>query len=336
MDAVLVKIFAAALTFSQIATGPEPKTRFDPIEDQQEVVDLLRTGCERMRRAFDVEALKIDDLIATAMDDSEAISGGHAAFRGINIADLHVAYRQFCKNETVANSPVDLGQVIEFYNRTLADLPDYTILKGKRLAGASVVLDLKGERFAEVYAREQRRGWVDLADVPAHVRQAFIAVEDKRFYEHGGIDERALVRAFIGNLAQAGRPQGGSTITQQVVKNLLVGDELSYGRKMREMVLASRAERTLSKSEILELYLNSIYLGRASAGIEMAARSYFGKSASQLSLAEGTLLAAITKGPKYFNTPRYPYRAKTPVLYVPGSMQYNCSITAQDAKRAQA
>ena len=336
MDAVLAKIFAAALTFSQIATGPEPKTRFDPIEDQQQVVDLLRSGCERIRRAFDVEALNIDDLIATAMDDPEAISGGRAAFRGINIADLHVAYRQFCKNETVANSPVDLGEVIEFYNRTVADLPDDTILKGKRLAGASVVLDLKGERFAEVYAREQRRVWVDLADVPVHVQQAFIAAEDKRFYEHGGIDERALVRAFIGNLAQSGRPQGGSTITQQVVKNLLVGDELSYERKMREMVLASRAERTLSKSEILELYLNSIYLGRASAGIEMAARSYFGKSAAQLSLAEGALLAAITKGPNYFNPSRYPDRAKERFRYVLGRMQDDGAITAEDAKRAQA
>jgi membrane peptidoglycan carboxypeptidase len=82
------------------------------------------------------------------------------------------------------------------------------------------------------------------------VQRAFAAAEDKRFYEHKGIDERALVRSFIGNLTQAGRPQGGSTITQQVVKNLLVGDELSYERKMREMVLASRLERTLSKPEI--------------------------------------------------------------------------------------
>src|SRR5215470_11156949 len=128
MDAILVKIFAVVLTFSQAATRPEPRTSFDPVADEQNVIDLLRAGCEQMRRAFDVEAFNLDDLIATAMDDPEAISGGHAAFRGLKISDLHVAYRQFCKNETVANSPVDLGQVIEFYNRTLADLPDYTIL----------------------------------------------------------------------------------------------------------------------------------------------------------------------------------------------------------------
>jgi len=292
-----------------------------------------------MRRAFDVESVNLDDLIATAMDDPEAIAGGaggHAAFRGIKISDLHVAYRQFCKNEAIDSSPVNIQEVIEFYNRTLADLPDHTGLKGKRLPGASEVLDLKGERLGEVYELNQRRVWVDLADVPAHVQQAFVAAEDKRFYEHRGIDERALVRSFIGNLTQSGRPQGGSTITQQVVKNLLVGDELSYERKMREMVLASRVEHTLSKSEILELYLNSIFLGRASSGLEMAARSYFGKSARELTLSEGALLAGITKGPNYFNPVRHPDRAKERFRYVLGRMQENGVISAEETSNALA
>src|SRR5215510_13144632 len=271
------------------------------------------------------------------MDDPEAIAGGgggHAAFRGIKISDLHVAYRQFCKNEAIDSSPVNIQEVIEFYNRTLADLPDHMRLKGKRLPGASEVLDLKGERLGEVYELNQRRVWVDLADVPAPVQQAFVAAEDKRFYEHRGIDERALVRSFIGNLTQSRRPQGGSTITQQVVKNLLVGDELSYERKMREMILASRVERTLSKSEILELYLNSIFLGRASAGVEVAARSYFGRSARELTLSEGALLAGITKGPNYFNPARHPDRAKERFRYVLGRMQENGAITAEESKHA--
>ena len=244
MDTLLIKIFATALTFSQVATAPDRvKTEFDPIQDRQQVVSLLRAGCAQMRKAFDIEDLNVDDLIATAMDDPDAVAGGVAAFRGINIGDLHVAYRQFCKNETVPNSPVDVGEVIEFYNRTLADLPDHTRLKGMRLPGMSEVLDLKGERFAEVYEPDQRRVWVDLADIPVHVRKAFVAAEDKRFYQHKGIDERALIRAFIGNLAQSGRPQGGSTITQQTVKNLLVGEDVTYERKMREMVLASRVDQ---------------------------------------------------------------------------------------------
>ena len=130
-----------------------------------------------------------------------------------------------------------------------------------------------------------------LSDVPESVQRAFVAAEDKRFFEHHGIDERGLIRAFVGNLTQSGRPQGGSTITQQVAKNLLVGDDVTYERKIREMIVASRLEHTLSKGEILELYLNSIYLGRSSWGIEMAARSYFGKKAKDLTLGEGALLA---------------------------------------------
>src|SRR5215470_12038396 len=337
MDTLLIKIFATALTFSQVATAPDRvKTEFDPIQDRQQVVSLLRAGCAQMRKAFDIEDLNIDDLIATAMDDPEAVSGGQAAFRGINIGDLHVSYRQFCKNETVPNSPVDIGEVIEFYNRTLADLPDHTRLKGMRLPGMSEVLDLKGERFAEVYEPDQRRVWVDLADIPIHVRKAFVAAEDKRFYQHKGIDERALIRAFIGNLAQSGRPQGGSTITQQTVKNLLVGEDVTYERKMREMILSARLEQTLSKDQILELYLNSTYLGRASWGVGMAARSYFGKPVQSLSVAEGALLAALTKGPSYFNPDRYPDRAKDRFGYVIGRMKEDGVIRDTEARQLTA
>src|SRR5262249_61968938 len=128
--------------------------------------------------------------------------------------------------------------------------------------------------------------------------------------QHKGIDERGLIRAFVGNLAQSGRPQGGSTITQQIVKNLLVGEDLTYERKIREMIVASRLEKTLSKPEILELYLNSVYLGRGSWGIEMAARGYFGKPAKELTLEEGALLAGLTKGPNFFSPDRHPGRAQ--------------------------
>src|SRR5262249_10792399 len=152
--------------------------------------------------------------------------------------------------------------------------------------GASVVLNRKGERFAEVFEENQRRGGGSLSDIPPHGQKAFLAAEDKRFYQHKGIDEGGLIRAFIGDLPPSGRPQGGSTVTQQIVKNLLVGEDLTYERKIREMIVASRIERTLSKAEILELYLNSVYLGRGSWGIELAARSYFGKPVKELTLGE--------------------------------------------------
>src|SRR5215471_5912248 len=288
METLLVKIFAVTLALSQVTTTPEAvKTAFDRDRDQPEVARILHAGCIHMRKAFDIEAINLDDLIATAMQDQQGATDENAAFHGIKFADLQTAYRQFCKIEVVAQPAIDLGAVIDFYNKAAANLPDHMRLKGLQLPGASVVLDRKGERFAEVFEENQRRVWVPLADIPERVQQAFVAAEDKRFYQHRGVDERGLIRAFMGNLAQTGRPQGGSTITQQIVKNLLVGDDLSYERKIREAIVASRVESTLSKGEILELYLNSVYLGRSAWGIEMAARSYFGKPAKELTLEEG-------------------------------------------------
>jgi penicillin-binding protein 1A len=317
METLLVKIFATALALSQVTTAPDAVvTRFDRVAGQAAVGELLRAGCAHMRKAFDIEDINLDELIATAMDDPQAVAGDNQAFRGINFADLATAYREFCKNETVAAPAVDLADVIDFYNKALTDLPDHNKLKGLKLPGASVVLDRKGERFAEVFEENQRRVWVVLSDIPEHVRNAFVAAEDKRFYEHHGIDERGIIRAFISNLAHSGRPAGGSTITQQVVKNLLVGEELTYERKIREMVVASRVEHALSKGEILELYLNSVYLGRGSWGIELAARSYFGKGAKDLTLEEGALLAGLVKGPNYLSPDRHPGRAQERLAYV--------------------
>src|SRR6266498_4699723 len=335
MESILVKIFATALALSQVTTAPDAvKSRFDRAQDQQLVAQLLRAGCAHMRKAFDIEDINLEDLLATAMDDPQAVAGENKAFRGINFADLQTAYRQFCKNENVAVSAVDLGGVIDFYNKATADLPDHTKLKGMRLPGASVVLDRRGERFAEVFEENQRRVWVPLADIPEQVQKAFLAAEDKRFYQHKGIDERGMIRAFVGNLAQSGRPQGGSTITQQVVKNLLVGDDVTYERKIREIIVASRLERTFSKPEILTLYLNSIYLGRGSWGVEMGAQSYFGKSVKELTLAESALLAGLTKGPNYFNPDRHPDRATERLNYVLTRMQEDGVISADQMQQA--
>src|SRR5213083_347352 len=136
MDSILIKIFATALAFSQVTTRPDGvKTEFDAVRDRFEVAQLLSAGCAHMRKAFDIESLNLDDLIATAMDDPQAITGETKAFRGIDFRDLHAAYRQFCKNEPVEASPIDLGQVIEFYNKAAADLPDHAKLKGLRLPG---------------------------------------------------------------------------------------------------------------------------------------------------------------------------------------------------------
>src|SRR6516225_6419141 len=334
---ILIKIFATALALSEVATQPHAvKTHFDPVQDRAEVVQILRNGCAHMRQAFDIESINVDDLIATALNDPKAVAGDIKAFHGINFADLNTAYHQFCKNENVANPVVDLGQVIEFFNNAAADLPEPARLKGRKLPSMSVVLDDKGGSFAHVFEPRNRRVWIPLAKIPDVVQKAFVAAEDRRFLQHHGVDERGIIRAFIGNLGGSGRLQGGSTITQQVVKNLLVGDDVSYERKIREMIVASRVESTLSKPEILELYLNSAYLGRGSWGVEMAARSYFGKSAKNLTLAEGAMLAGLLKGPSYFNPDRHPERAKERLAYVLGRMQEDGVISAEDKDRALA
>src|ERR1700674_4282438 len=158
MDAILIKIFATALALSQVATRPDAvKTQFDPAKDQAEVVQLLRDGCKHMLKAFDVENLPIDDLIQTAMADSRGGANEIKAFKGIKFSDLYVSYKQFCKNEQVANSPVDPREVIEFYNRTTADLPDHNKLKGMKLPGTTFVVDAKGQNYAELYEPESRR-----------------------------------------------------------------------------------------------------------------------------------------------------------------------------------
>src|SRR2546427_2975534 len=122
-------------------------------------------------------------------------------------------------------------------------------------------------------------------------------------------------------------------MTPQVVKNLLVGEDLTYERKIREMIVASRVERTLSKAEILDLYHNSVYLGMVSWGIELTARSYFGKPAKELTVEEGALLAGLTKGPNYFSPDRHPGRAQERLAYVLSRLQEDGAITAAQSGR---
>jgi len=337
MDLILVKIFATALALSEVMTQPQAvKTHFDAVADQDKVVQTLRAGCAHMRRAFDIESINVDELISTALNDQKAVGTGIKAFHGINFADLNVAYHRFCKNENVGDSVVDLRQVIEFFNDAAADLPDHARLKGRKLPSMTAILDGKGANFADVFEPSNRRIWVSLDDIPESVQKAFVAAEDRRFYQHHGVDERGIIRAFMGNLGESGRPQGGSTITQQVVKNLLVGEDVTYERKIREIIVASRVESTLTKAEILELYLNSAYLGRSSWGVEMAARSYFGKSAKALTLGEGAMLAGLLKGPNFFNPDRRPERAKERLAYVLGRMQEDDVISPEQRAEALA
>jgi penicillin-binding protein 1A len=305
MDTLVVKILATALAFSQVTVTPhELKTEFNRHGDQQRVVELLRAGCTHLFETFEIENINVDDLIDTAMADPQVFGDENAEFRGINFADLQTVYRQFCKRQPVEQPVMDVSDVIDYYNKATSDLPDHNKLKGLKLPGESIMLDIRGKRFAEIFEDNQRRVWIPLAEIPKHVRNTFIAAEDRRFYQHKGLDERGLIRALVSNLAQSGRPEGGSTITQQLAKNLLVGDDRTYERKIREMLVAAQVESTLTKDEILELYLDSVYLGRGSWGIELAARNYFWQISERVDPEEGAFLAGLTKGPNYFSRDR--------------------------------
>lgn len=145
--------------------------------------------------------------------------------------------------------------------------------------------------------------------IPKHLQQAFIAIEDNRFYEHGGIDFRGTARALWTNL-RGGEVQGGSTITQQLAKNAFLSQERTITRKIKEAFIAKQLEERYTKDEILDMYLNRIYFGQGTYGIESASLYYFGKHVQDIDLAEAATLAAIPKSPNYYNLLKIPKTVK--------------------------
>jgi penicillin-binding protein 1A len=163
---------------------------------------------------------------------------------------------------------------------------------------------------------EERRAVVSIADVPRQLKNAVIAAEDERFYEHPGIDYLGVLRAAWANLVAGGRRQGASTITMQVARNFFLSSEKTLTRKLYEALLAFKIEHSFSKEQILELYVNQIYLGQRAYGFAAASQIYFGKALSQLSLAETAMLAGLPKAPSLYNPVANPQRAKQRQQYV--------------------
>ncbi|MEW6771964.1 MAG: penicillin-binding protein 1A [Bacillota bacterium] len=189
---------------------------------------------------------------------------------------------------------------------SLKDIPAFD---QARLEGSvsTLLYDRNGDLVTEIGI--QNRIPVELSAIPLEVQNAFLAAEDVRFYEHIGIDFRAIIRAFYHNLRGGGIHEGGSTITQQLAKNCFLTPERTLKRKIQEAVLALQIERHYHKQEILELYLNQIYFGEGAYGIQAAARTYFNKDVSSLTLAEGALLAAVPKAPSLYSPFRNPQAA---------------------------
>ncbi|MCK6528953.1 PBP1A family penicillin-binding protein [Myxococcota bacterium] len=204
---------------------------------------------------------------------------------------------------TVAASSVAMAGLVLLY-RVGQDLPrDLSAVRDYRPPSTCRIYARDGTLVDEFYL--QRRIVVPLSSLPSHVPWALLAAEDLRFYQHGPVDLLGIGRALAANLRGGEVRQGGSSISQQVVKNLFLTSERSYKRKLREAILAWRLERELTKDQILELYLNLIYLGGGNYGIEAAARGYFGKSAADLGLAEVAMIAGLIPAPSRYS----PYRS---------------------------
>lgn len=213
-----------------------------------------------------------------------------------------------------------------------AEAPDWAL--------PTVLYDRSGGELFRFHAGEDRQP-VPLRQVPRHVRAAFIAIEDPRFYDHTGLDLRGIARAAVNNilralgLRQTGL-QGASTITQQLARNAWLGHEQTWARKLSEAVLALRLETAYSKDEILELYLNQIYFGHGAYGIERAARLYFGKPASALTVAEGALLAGLINGPSLYDPHADPEAARERRNLVLDAMVRTGALTPEEGARARA
>ena len=215
-------------------------------------------------------------------------------------------------------------------------LPDYSQLQDYEPAVMTRVHAADGSLLAE-YARE-RRLYLPIQTIPKLVTNAFIAAEDKNFYEHGGIDFSGIARAsllFVQQYGSGRRPQGASTITQQVAKNFLLTNEVSFARKVKEALLAMKIERAFSKERILELYLNEIYLGMGAYGVAAASLLYFDKSVHELTIAEAAYLAALPKAPNNYHPFRQRERAVERRNYVIERLAEDRYITAQEAEKAK-
>lgn len=212
-------------------------------------------------------------------------------------------------------------------------LPKLDNVQDYRPSLGSVVVDRGGHKLGEFYDTE-RRYLVPISDIPTHVVNSFLAAEDSNFFTHSGVDYRGMVRSFLANLKAGRFAQGGSTITQQVAKSLLLTSEKKFSRKIKEILLAYKIEKNLTKDQILFLYLNQIYFGQRSYGVESASRGYFHKSVKNLTIAESALMAGLVPAPSRYAPLNDPVKARERQEYVLRRLLDLGKITEQQQREA--
>jgi penicillin-binding protein 1A len=210
-------------------------------------------------------------------------------------------------------------------------LPDYAKLSDYHPKQVTTITDGNDRRIGEIFS--ERRTVVLYDKVPPIVVDAFVAAEDNKFWTHGGVDYWGMFRAFVTNLRAGHTKQGASTITQQVVKTFLLTPERTFKRKIQEIILARRLETSLTKQEIMTLYMNQIYFGHGRYGIEEAARFYFGKHVGQLNIGEAALLAGLPQSPEKISPRKNPRRAKERQTYVLNQLAAMQKITIAEAQK---
>lgn len=278
-----------------------------------------------------------DATLAATNPNLAGMLSGLKLFKDMTFPQALDVWDGVCR-ETIDLSKVPFinwSELATQYNAAVTALPDYKFLKGYRLPETSYIYDSKGNFIRELFEAEGHRAWVSLKDIPEHVRQAFISAEDSGFRSHTGIEPRGVLRGFLKYM-KSKKIEGGSTITQQVIKNLVVGNDVSLDRKIKEMLLAKLVEKYLTKDEILELYLNLVNLGRGSWGVEMAARNYFAKTVKELDVAEAAFLAGTTHSPNRYEPTRHPERVNERVRFVINRMLDDKAISAEVGQTALA
>jgi len=212
------------------------------------------------------------------------------------------------------------------------NLPDISDLSDYRPKLPLRVFSAEGALIGEF--GEERRNMTPIGEIPKVMKDAVLAIEDARFYSHGGVDWRGIARAALANLGRA-KSQGGSTITMQVARNVYLSSEKTFTRKLYEVLLTFKLETQLSKDQILEIYMNQIYLGNRAYGFAAAAETYYGKPLKDLSIAEAAMLAGLPKAPSAFNPISNPKRARSRQLHIIERMEENGFITADQAVAAK-
>jgi penicillin-binding protein 1A len=215
---------------------------------------------------------------------------------------------------------------------SLLKVPDIRSISEYHPSQASEILDRQGNVIERIFT--ENRTVIPLSRMPAYLPQAFVAAEDGRFYEHPGLDFWSVFRAAINNIRSGRRGQGGSTITQQVARSLLLTPEKTYLRKFKEAILAWRIDTLLSKDDILYIYLNQIYLGSGAYGVEAASQVYFGKRAQDLSLGEAAILAGLPQAPSRYSPHRNMKAALNRQRYVLNRMAADQYVTRAAAQTA--